>query len=172
MGTFRFVCVFLMETLAAWTPTTAEMEIKILFGRHLWLLAQSADALGRRAHELRAKLHYSRPPRAPFLATLDQLRQLDGAADRVGGFYDVALDQVLAATTAYRSGSDALVDEPSFVLLDELDGRIARMRRERDQLLAEIDFKASPGLAVTQLRCAFAQAGDLTEYSAPLEDAV
>jgi len=43
VGTFRHVNVFLMETLAAWVPSTPEMEVKVLFGRHLWLIAQLAD---------------------------------------------------------------------------------------------------------------------------------
>ena len=48
IATFRFVSVQLMETVAAWTPTTPEMEVKVLLGRHIWDFAQQADALGNR----------------------------------------------------------------------------------------------------------------------------
>jgi len=57
LGTYRFVCARLMETLAAWVPTSPELEVKTLFGRHLWHLAQAADQIGHRTVELRAKLH-------------------------------------------------------------------------------------------------------------------
>ena len=40
--------VALMEIAAAWTPTTPEMEVKVLLGRHIWDFAQHADALGKR----------------------------------------------------------------------------------------------------------------------------
>ena len=33
VATFRFVAVRLMETAAAWTPTTPEMEVKLLLGK-------------------------------------------------------------------------------------------------------------------------------------------
>ena len=53
IATFRFVQVRLMEILSAWVPSTPEMEAKLLFGPHIWDTAQAADALGKRAHELR-----------------------------------------------------------------------------------------------------------------------
>ena len=46
VGTYRHVNVFVMETLASWVPTTPEMEVKTLCGRHLWLVAQTADRFG------------------------------------------------------------------------------------------------------------------------------
>ncbi|KPK05001.1 MAG: hypothetical protein AMS20_07585, partial [Gemmatimonas sp. SG8_28] len=48
IATFRFISVNLMETLARWVPNTPEMEVKLLFGRHLWEFAQHADAFGKR----------------------------------------------------------------------------------------------------------------------------
>ena len=48
LATFRYVAVFLMETAARWTPLTPELEVKLLFGRHLWEFAQHADMLGQR----------------------------------------------------------------------------------------------------------------------------
>ena len=58
VATFRFIQVFLMETLARWVPQTPEMEVKVLFGRHIWDLAQQADGLGKRGYELRAPLAF------------------------------------------------------------------------------------------------------------------
>jgi hypothetical protein len=36
IATFRWVSVHLMEMLARWVPSTPELEVKILFGRHIW----------------------------------------------------------------------------------------------------------------------------------------
>ena len=44
LATFRWLEVFLMETLARWVPTTPELEVKVLMGRHIWDAAQHADA--------------------------------------------------------------------------------------------------------------------------------
>jgi hypothetical protein len=74
MGAFRWMEVYLMETLAGWVPTTPEMEIKVLFGRHVWELAQNADGLGKRAFELRAPLHYTLRPLEGMAAFLEQVR--------------------------------------------------------------------------------------------------
>jgi hypothetical protein len=61
IATFRFVEVRLME-IGGLDPTTPEMEVKVLLGRHIWDFAQHADALGKRTLELRERLHHSRPP--------------------------------------------------------------------------------------------------------------
>ena len=59
VATLRYVHVSLMETLAAWVPTTPEMEVKLLFGEHIWDVAQHADSLGKRTFELRMPLQKS-----------------------------------------------------------------------------------------------------------------
>ena len=46
VGTFRHLSVWYMETLSRWVPTTPEMDAKVLFGRHIWELAQHADSFG------------------------------------------------------------------------------------------------------------------------------
>jgi len=53
IATFRRISIWLMETTARWTPITAEMEVKVTLGRHIWEYAQMADALGKRTFELR-----------------------------------------------------------------------------------------------------------------------
>ena len=47
VATFRWIEVRLMEILSSWVPTTPEMEVKLLFGGHIWDTAQAADALGK-----------------------------------------------------------------------------------------------------------------------------
>jgi hypothetical protein len=51
-----------METLAQWTPTSPEMEVKLMLGEHIWDAAQNADALGKRTRELRLPLQHSLRP--------------------------------------------------------------------------------------------------------------
>ena len=113
LGTFRFVSVQLMETLARWVPTTPELEVKTLFGRHIWDLAQHADALGKRTFELRAALHYSRRPADSYGRELERLTAVTGTADRIANMYDVVLPDLAGRYDAYLRDADPLLDEPS-----------------------------------------------------------
>ena len=46
LGTLRYASVFAMETLARWVPTTADLEAKIVLGRHIWEFAQQLPRTG------------------------------------------------------------------------------------------------------------------------------
>jgi hypothetical protein len=94
VATFRSVEVRLMEILAAWIPSTPEMEAKLLFGPHVWDCAQAADTLGKRVHELRLPLHHSVPPVPGYVAVLDELAAVQGASRRIAALYDVVLPQL------------------------------------------------------------------------------
>ena len=81
VATFRWIEVRLMETLAAWVPTTPEMEVKLLFGEHIWDAAQHADALGKRTFELRLPLQHSLGPAGGYVDLLaDVARVTDSAS--------------------------------------------------------------------------------------------
>lgn len=138
VGTLRFVSVFLMETLARWIPTTPEMEVKMLFSRHVWRMAQQADRLGRRARELRAPLHYSRPPQQDFLTALKQFAALSDTIDRIDAFHDVALPTLAAAYKSYLAETDHLTDEPTVMICNQAVDEIETMRRERNEWDSEI----------------------------------
>src|SRR5262245_31925190 len=94
LATFRWLEVFLMETLARWVPTTTEMEVKVLFGRHIWDAAQHADALGRRTFELRAQLHYTVAPQPQYQELMKELAGLTTTAERIHVFYDAVLPRL------------------------------------------------------------------------------
>src|ERR1035438_9832457 len=96
--------VFLMETLASWVPTTPEMEVKVLFGRHVWELAQNADGLGKRTFELRAPLHYTLRPLDSMAAVLEPLRELQPTGDRIHVFYDAIVPALTARYQRYLNG--------------------------------------------------------------------
>ena len=138
VGTLRFISVFLMETLTRWIPTTPEMEIKMLFSRHVWRMAQQADRLGRRARELRAPLHYTRAPRQQFMAALRQLAAVGDSIDRIDAFHAVALSTLAAAYRRYLAETDRLTDEPTVVICEQALTEIAAMQRERDDWGSEI----------------------------------
>jgi hypothetical protein len=134
IATFRFVFVRLMETAAAWTPTTPEMEAKVLFGRHIWDFAQAADALGRRTFELRLPAQHSLPPAEGVGAALRELEALTGTAGRLGGLYDLVLPDLDRRLQSYLGAVDRLLDGPSVVIVERIRGDLARQRSEADAL--------------------------------------
>jgi hypothetical protein len=138
IGTFRFVEVRLMETVAAWTPTTPEMEAKVMFGRHVWDFAQHADALGRRTFELRQAAQHSVPPSAGYVALLDEALARDGTAARLSALYDVILPGVERRYQSYTSLVDSIVDAPSLVIVERILADLRRQRAEADQLRVEL----------------------------------
>src|SRR5690242_10979711 len=106
LGTLRFISVFAMETLARWVPTTPDLEVKVVFGRHIWDFAQHADGLGRRTHELRAALHYTVTPLAPYHQALEALRACVASGDRVAAFYDAFLPDLDKRYRAFLGATD------------------------------------------------------------------
>lgn len=166
VGTLRFVSVFLMETLARWIPATPEMEVKMLFSRHVWRMAQQADRLGKRARELRAPLHYNRPPRGEFLAALKQLAAVTDTIDRIDAFHSVALPALAAQYKAYLAETDALTDEPTVLICDQALAEIAIMERERNEWGDEIPkARAADSAALKSVRQAMAAAKDMVDRS-------
>jgi hypothetical protein len=150
VGTFRWIELQLMRTLARWVPTTPEMEAKILFGRHIWDCARAADALGRRAFELRAPLHFTLPATDGYAALLAEAAATEATADRAAVLYDAWLPDLARRYEAYLGLTDTLMDEPTVRAIETALGDIVRMQRERTRLLAELDLPA-PGDAPARL---------------------
>jgi hypothetical protein len=156
LGTFRWMEVFLMETLARWVPTTPEMEVKVLFGRHMWDAAQHADALGKRTFEMRAPLHYTLPPLEEYQQCISALREVEDTCGRVHAIYDVLLPALEARYREYLACSDPLLDEPSFRVIERIFGDIERMQEECGQLRCEL----GAALLVDRARVANWRAGE------------
>lgn len=127
-----------MRMLAQWVPTTPQMEVKILFGRHVWDCARHADALGKRAFELRAPLHYTLPGSAAFGRFLDEVAGLGSAADRVAGFYEVVRPVVSGHYRGYIGLTDSLMDEPTVRILQDALDDFERMDTERGRLIGAL----------------------------------
>src|SRR5215469_3243639 len=118
LATFRWMEVFLMEMLARWVPTTPEMEVKVLMGRHLWDAAQHADALGKRTFELRAPLHYTLMPLTPYVNLMKDLASIEDTSGRIQAVYDVILAGFATRCQHYLRNSDSLLDAPSFQVVE------------------------------------------------------
>jgi hypothetical protein len=144
VGTFRFLSVRLMETVAAWTPTTPEMEVKVMFGRHIWDFAQHADALGRRTFELRQRAQQSFPPSDAYTALLDEVLAVEGTAARLAALYDGLLPAVRRRYEDYAAAVDEVVDQPTLVIVERILADLGRQRGEVDRVRRELGL-ATPG---------------------------
>jgi hypothetical protein len=138
VATFRWIEVRLMETLATWTPTTPEMEAKLLFGAHIWDAAQHADILGKRTHELRLPLQHSIKPVAAYVEYLDALLASDETWKRIAGFYDCALPALERRFEAYLANVDELLDGPTVRLIERIRYDMRRMVGESRKLREEL----------------------------------
>lgn len=142
IGTFRFLEVRLMETAAAWTPTTPEMEAKVMFGRHIWDYAQHADALGRRMLELRQPAQHSVAPAPKYLALLDEVRALADTPARLSALYDALLPGLQQRYEQYVAAVDAVMDAPSLVIVERILLDLRRQRAEAQRLRQELGLPA------------------------------
>lgn len=134
VATWRAVMVTLMETLAAWAPTTPEMEAKLVFGAHIWDAAQHADALGKRTHELRLPLQFSQAPVTAYGDFLRDVASLTDTRQRVAVVYDVMLPALAARFRSYLARTDSLLDAPTVRVLDRIMADQARMIGEGHDL--------------------------------------
>ena len=128
IGTFRYIAVRLMETVAHWTPITPEMEAKVLFGRHIYDYAQHADALGKRTFELRQPEHYTRPAAREYVEVLDMLRRAASTSERFSMLYEVVVPGLIRRYESYIRDTDGLLDEPSVVIMERI---VADLRRQQ-----------------------------------------
>jgi hypothetical protein len=170
VATFRYVQVFLMETLAAWVPTTPEMEVKLLFGEHIWDFAQHADALGRRTYELRLPLQHSAAPTDDYERVLRRLASTEETTRRIAGIYDAMLPALERRYRRYLDATDTLMDAPTVRILERILVDGARMMDQSRQLREELPHLRLGDSAWTRdLTGAEADAG---EMAAPALEAV
>lgn len=138
VATFRYVEVHLMETLAAWVPTTPEMEAKLLFGEHIWDCAEHADAFGKRTYELRLPLQHSLRPTEDYLAVLNGVAAVTDTTSRIAGFYQILLPGFGARLRSYLNETDRLMDAPTVRIIERVLGDHERMIRQSREALAEM----------------------------------
>jgi hypothetical protein len=151
VATLRHIEITLMETLARWVPTTPMMEVKVLFGRHIWITAQHADMLGKRTYELRAPMHLTLAPTADYAAFLADLAAVKPQAERLSAFYDVAIPAVVERCRAYLAATDPLLDEPTVRIFERIVQESGTMIAEANALRgqhASLQFGGSGVIAL------------------------
>ena len=134
VATYRGILVSLMETVARFVPTTPEMEVKLLFGGLIWDLAQHADALGKRTHELRLPLQHSIAPTDEYRALLAEVAGATGTGERIAALYDVFLPGLAVRYRGYLAATDHLMDAPTVRILDRVLYDTDRMLAARAEL--------------------------------------
>lgn len=145
ISTFRYISVWMMETTARWTPITPQMEAKVVLGRHIWEYAQMADALGKRTFELRLPEQHSIEPVAAYDAVMKEVLKASTTADRIATFYDGFLPGFIARNKEYLSATDAILDEPSIVIIER---NVQVMERQQvDAAGLQRELKLSSGAA-------------------------
>lgn len=165
VATFRWIEVRLMEMLAAWVPTTPELEAKLVLGAHIWEAAQHADALGRRANELRLPLHDSLEPAAAYVALLAEVAGVTDTAKRIAAFYDGVLPGMDARYRRYLDQVDVLLDGPTARIVERILTDTARMARESQDLREEVPaVKLTDGSWLDALRAHDARLADVVVY--------
>lgn len=142
VATFRHVSVRLMEIVAGWTPTTPEMEVKVMFGRHIWGFAQMADALGKRTFELRRPMHFSLAADASYEALLDMVSARTTTGDRVAALYDGVIPGLIGRYRGYTETTDRILDEPSIDIIDRIVVMLERQRADALELNAGLGLDA------------------------------
>jgi hypothetical protein len=164
LATFRSISVSLMETLAEWTPLTPELEVKLLFGRHLYEFAQHADVLGHRTAELRAGLHYTRPPRAEYDEVFKACRATQTGAERVASIYDALVPDLAARYDQAMADADPLLDQPTIRLVERIRRDLDRLLLERRDMLNGTALSPVPTTLTEDLRARFAAAREFVEF--------
>jgi hypothetical protein len=166
LGTLRFVFVRLMETLAGWVPTSPELEVKVLFGRHIWVLAQHADIVGQRTLELRAKLHYERRPTSLYQDALQMARGAATSGDRAGAFYDAWLPDLRGRLSAYLADTDPLLDAPTVDIFERILRDFDRMERDMHEVAAQRPdvLQVAPSASTVAVRDALQRCSEFVDH--------
>jgi len=164
LGTFRFVCVRLMETLAAWVPTAPELEVKTLFGRHIWQLAQHADIIGHRTVALRAKPHYDRTPQESYLDALRLVREATPSGNRMAGFYEAVLPDLATRFRDYLVHTDDLLDAPTVEIIQRVLIDFERMESDWRKVHAQRPDVVADAAWLDRVRRALAACREFVDH--------
>jgi hypothetical protein len=148
IATFRHVAVQLMEMAARWTPTTPEMEAKVMFGRHIWDFAQMADSLGKRTFELRQPLHHTLRPVAAYEDLLRDAAAAQETGERLAALYDGVLPGLIERCRSYVTATDPILDEPSVVIIERMIRELERQRSEAASLRRELGLGAAAATGI------------------------
>ena len=118
---YRYAVERALRALGGWIALTPEISAKLLMGRHVWDLAQHADAFGKRLPELRAPAQVSEPANSAFAAFMDALEEPEGkeqTVERLVGVYRVLKPHLLATYRDHLERANAVYEPPTRRILE------------------------------------------------------
>ena len=132
-----------MRILGGWIALTPEVDVKLLFGRHVWDCAQHADLWGRRLPELRSKAQESEPANAAVVAAFDLIETTEAPAqtvERVVAIYRVVKPHLATVYERHLAVANPVYEPPTRRILvrcsEEERRHAAAGARVLDRLLA------------------------------------
>lgn len=120
MRNYRYAVERAMRALGGWMALTPELSAKLLMGRHVWDLAQHADAFGKRLPELRAQTQVSEPANQAFVAFMNAVEEPEGprqTVERLVGVYRVLKPHLLAVYLDHLERANPVYEPPTRRLL-------------------------------------------------------
>jgi hypothetical protein len=133
----------MMRILGGWIALTPEVDVKLLFGRHVWDCAQHADLWGRRLPELRSKAQESEPANAAVLAAFDLIETTEApgqTVERVVAIYRVVKPHLATVYERHLAVANPVYEPPTRRILgrciEEERRHAAAGARVLDRLLA------------------------------------
>src|SRR3989442_1623185 len=117
---YRYAVERAMRALGGWIALTPELSAKLLMGRHVWDLAQQADAFGRRLPELRAHTQVSEPASERVVAFMDAVEEPAApgqTVERLVGVYRVLKPHLLATYHDHLVRANPVYEPPTRRLL-------------------------------------------------------
>ena len=132
-----------MRILGGWIALTPEVDVKLLFGRHVWDCAQHADLWGKRLPELRAKAQDSEPGGPGVVAAFDLVETAEApgqTVERVVAIYRVVKPHLATVYERHLTVANPVYEPPTRRILlrciEEERRHAAAGGRVLDQLLA------------------------------------
>ena len=105
-----------MRILGGWIALTPEVDVKLLFGRHVWDCAQHADLWGRRLPELRSKTQESEPANADVVAVFDLIETMEApgqTVERVTAIYRVMKPHLATVYERHLAVANPVYEPPT-----------------------------------------------------------
>jgi len=166
-----------MRILGGWIALTPEVDVKLLFGRHVWDCAQHADLWGRRLPELRAKAQESEPAGPAVVAVFDLIETAEApgqTVERVTALYRVVKPHLATVYERHLAVANPVYEPPTRRILlrciEEERRHAAAGARVLERLVAREPALAERGRQwERRVLDALAAAGGITgDVAAPL----
>src|SRR5438034_10880315 len=116
MRNYRYAVERTLRALGGWIALTPELSAKLLMGRHVWDLAQLADAFGARLPELRAHAQVSEPANERVVAFMDAVEEPEApgqTVERLVGVYRVLKPHLLASYHDHLIRANPVYEPPT-----------------------------------------------------------